>query len=488
MRRSKHNLSHYRLHTAKMGQLFPIGCVPVLPGDTIQHSTSMLVRAAPLNTPVMHPTQIRIHHWYVPNRIIWDEWEDFITKGPIGQFTNPIPTIPAPLDNGKASTYLGIPFVEGGVNAGTFNALPLRAYNLIFNEFYRDQDLVTGRLEDDDSLALCAWEKDFFTTARPWTQKGPAVTLPIGDSAPVITSGQSPNFVGQTTGNALGQLQVDPAVGDSNDLQHAQSATQQELVRFGAVTGLTADLTNATGLDVNEFRQAFALQRYQEARARYGSRFTEYLQYLGIRPSDARLQRPEYLGGGVQRLQYSEVLQTAPSAADDNLGVGDLYGHGIAGVKTPRYRKFFEEHGYVITLCSVRPKSMYLNATPREFVKKTTEDYYQKELVHLGQQEITDEEINPDATVPTNVFGYQDRYDEYRYHPSQVGQEFKKELLSWHMGRDIPADQALSGDFVKCDPSRRIFQVTSQDGLWCMANHRIVARRLVPKRAYPRIL
>jgi hypothetical protein len=436
----------------------------------------------------MHPTSIRIHHWYVPNRIIWDEWEDFITKGPIGQFSNPIPTIPAPTDNGKASTYLGVPFVEGGINTETFNALPLRAFNLIFNEFYRDQDLVTARTEQDDSLPLVAWEKDFFTTARPWTQKGPAVTLPLGDTAPVVTNNASPTFVGQTSQSSLGQMGVTPTTGDNDALTHSSVVGTDELIRFGAITGLETDLSQATGVDINEFRQAFALQRYQEARARYGSRFTEYLQYLGIRPSDARLQRPEYLGGGVQRLQYSEVLQTAPSAADDNLGVGDLYGHGIAGVRTPRYRKFFAEHGYVITLCSVRPKSMYLNAVPREFVKKTTEDYYQKELVHLGQQAIVDKEINPDATNPDNVFGYQDRYDEYRYHPSQVGQEFKKELLSWHMGRDIAADQALNGDFVKCDPSRRIFQVTSQDGLWCMANHRIVARRLLPKRAFPRVL
>jgi len=482
MKRSKHNLSHYRLHTAKMGELFPITCIPVIPGDTFQHSTSVLVRAAPLNTPVMHPVNVRIHHWFVPNRIIFDGWEDFITGGPDGLDATAIPKIPEP--NGKKSvlTYLGMPWIEGANYPETYNAMPLYAYNKIWNQRYRDQDLTSERQPTNQNLASCAWEKDYFTTARPWTQKGPQITVPVGNTAPIISDGTSPEWADLGTGDSAGFTANSTSQGIKTD-----GADVAQDLRFGESTGLLADLSNSDGVDVNTFREAFALQRYQEARARYGSRFTEYLRYLGIKPSDARLQEPEYLGGGVQRLQFSEVLQTTPALEEDTAGVGDLYGHGIAGVKTPRYRKFFEEHGYVITLCSIRPKSLYLNAMPREFLKTDKEHYYQKELVHLGQQAIMQPEINGAAEKDT-VFGYQDRYDEYRQHPSLIGQDFKDLLSSWHLGRDIDKTQALNNSFVQCAPSDRIFQVQTNDNMWVMANHRIVARRLLPKRSNPRIL
>lgn len=481
MKRYKHNLSHYRMHTARMGELFPVTCIPVLPGDTLQHSTSMLVRCAPLNTPVMHPVNIRIHHWFVPNRILWDGWEDFITGGSDGMDSSNIPTIPEP--NGKKSvlTYLGMPWIEGANYPEQYNALPLYAYNKIYNQRYRDQDLTSERMDTNQNLANCAWEKDYFTTARPWTQKGPSISVPVGNSAPVISDGTSPEWAqldgtpGGTTENSTSQGIRTSGVDVAHPLQ------------FGASTGLVADLQNAAGVNVNEFREAFALQRYQEARARYGSRFTEYLRYLGINPSDARLQEPEYLGGGVQRLQFSEVLQTAPNeTGDDSASIGDLYGHGIAGAKTPRYRKFFEEHGYVITLASVRPKSLYLNAMPREYLKTEKEHFYQKELVHLGQQGVMQPEINGAAETST-IFGYQDRYDEYRSQPSIIGQDFKDTLSSWHLGRDIDKTQALNNSFVKCEPTDNIFQVPAVDNLWIMANHKVVARRLLPKKANPRI-
>lgn len=483
MKRSKQNLSHYRLHTTTMGRLIPIGCVPVLPGDTLQHSCNVLVRAAPLNTPVMHPVSVRIHQFFVPNRHVMPEWEDFITGGPNGDSFPEIPQLSAPQSKSNLQTFLGIPYQEGDTN--TYSALPVRAFNKVYNEYYRDQDLVPERPEDAVSVPRIAWEKDYLTTARPWTQKGPAVTVPVGEQAPVLHDGSAPNFNQIGSGNALGNLRVTNA-GDQDGLKITNDPSTPSDVRFGSNTGLFADLSQATGVDVNQFREAFAIQRYQEARARYGSRFTEYLRYLGIRPSDARLQRPEYLGGGVQRLQFSEVLQTAPATDPDTAGVADLYGHGIAGVRSPSYRKFFEEHGFVLTLMSVRPRSLYLNGVHREFLKKTKEDYFQKELVHLGQQEIYNQEVNTLSAYGT--FGYQDRYDEYRQHSSYIGQDFRDTLASWHLGRDIAPDQALNQSFTDCNPSNRIFQVTQGDNLWIMANHKIVARRLLPKRSRPRIL
>lgn len=472
--------------TGNMGEFLPIACVPVLPGDTFQHRTNVLVRCSPLNAPVMHPTAVRIHHFFVPNRLVWDGWEDFITGGPDGADTSQIPQVAVSDPNKSLSCYLGA--AGGALGTYTINALPVRAANKIFNEFYRDQDLVTERLEDDDTIPLVAWEKDYFTTARPWTQKGPEVVVPVGDRADVVFDGPVGQDIGlKMDGGATDGTINDQATGNLPVIRSNNAPTSGEF--------LYADLANAAGISVNDFRTSFALQRYQEARARYGSRFTEYLRYLGVRPSDARLQRPEYLGGGSARLQFSEVLQTANDEQDatgprSSTGVGDMYGHGIAGAGTNRYRKFFEEHGYVITILSVRPKTLYMNATQRDFLKRTKEDFFQKELVHLGQQEIWDEELYPDDNNARGGFGFQDRYDEYRQSQSMVHGEFKNLLAPYHMGRALGTTPALNAAFVSCDPDDRIYQVGTDtaDGLWIMANHHIVARRLVPKVARPRIL
>lgn len=490
MRRAKHNLSHYRLQTCNIGQIIPTSCVPVLPGDTVQHATSAMIRLSPLNTPVMHPTQVRIHHFYVPNRIVWPEWEDFITGGPAGTSTPSIPTTNA-LNFTKGSVGDHLYGVVPGGGTVNVNAMPLYAFNKVVNEYYRDQDLVTERAQDDITVPRCAWEKDYFGIARPWTQKGSDVTLPLGQKAPIEGIGGLPN------------AQVGPANAQETDKVGTTEypnyyAGNQVLINTGTdatnVPEIYADLANAESPSVNDFRTAFSLQRYQEARARYGSRFTEYLRYLGIRPSDARLQRPEYLGGGTARVNFSEVLQTSSDPLADPgtraPGVGDMYGHGIAGARTNRYRKFFEEHGYVISMLSVRPKALYVNGLPREFLKKTKEDYFQKELANLGQQELHANELFCQFSNNSRVFGYTDRYEEYRFQASQISGDFRDTLNPYHMGRDLAADVALNQSFVECDPSDRIFQVaeTTADTLWCFINHSMVARRIVPKRANPRIL
>jgi hypothetical protein len=477
MKRSKHTLSHYRMVTGNMGDLMPISCVPTLPGDTFEANTDVLIRVSPLNTPVMHPVTVRVHHWFVPNRIIWPQWEDFITGGPDGNNTDTIPTTTYNGSKESAYHYLGCP----AINGMEVSQLPLLAFAKIYNQRYRDQDLVP---EWDPAVTTTipkiAWEKDYASSARPWTQKGPEVGIPIGETAPIkfadgAVAGQITSASGLTLDSSLGQVAVGAAGGSPG-------------------AELLADLANASSVNVNDFRAAFAVQRYQEARARYGSRFTEYLRYCGVTPSDARLQEPEYLGGGTTRLNFSEVLQTANdpepgTGGRANIGVGDMYGHGIAGTSTRKYRKFFEEHGYVITLLSVRPKALYTNALPKEWLKRTKEDYFQKELANLGQQEVFAQELHG-GSVPDTVFGYQDRYHEYRSHPSQVSGDFTDVLNPYHMGRDLAPDPVLNQSFVECDPTDRIFQVgkdTAQT-LWVMANNHIVARRAVPKRANPRII
>lgn len=471
--------------TGNMGDLMPVQCVPVLPGDTMQGHTSALIRVMPLNTPVMHPVQVRTHTFFVPNRIVFPEWEDFITGGNDGTgggVTLPVAT--SGTQKNALDTYLGIPPIAG-VN---WQCLALLAVNAVFNEYYRDQDLVPERTSIDRTVPKIAWEKDYFSTARPWTQRGPDVSLPIG--GPVeITGNGAPTFKWSST--PFGAMRN--ASSSDAYVSVTSNSTQTGDLQWDT-TNLSGQITGATAT-VNDFRTAFALQRYQEARARYGARFTEYLRFLGITPSDARLQRPEYLGGGATRLSFSEVLQTTPTPdrsepqERDELGVGDMYGHGIAGLRTGKWRRFFEEHGYVITMLSVRPKAIYQNGIPREFLKSTKEDYFQKELAQLGQQEIYSRELHAGA-AEEDVFGYQDRYSEYRSHPSQVSQDFRDTLNTFHLARELSQNVVLNEAFVECDPSRRIFQVedTQYDTLWCMVNNHLVARRMVPKRVNPRIL
>ena len=480
MKRSKHTLSYYRMHTAGMGELFPVGCMPVLPGDTVQHHTSAVIRVTPLNTPVMHPVSVRIHHWYVPNRITWPVtenggWEEFITGGPSGTNTQTPPQITATGDKKSLMAYLGVPPIAAGKSV---TELPVRAVNLTWNRRYRDQDLQVERAANDNTVPRCAWEKDYFTTARPWASKGNPVTLPLGTRAPVkadVSSGA--NIALRNSDNPVSTVLM--GTGGANLTRTANAGTGTD--------DLYADLAAASQIDINAFRAGFALQRYQEARSRYGSRFTEYLRYLGVTPSDARLQEPEFLGGGTARLNFSEVLQTTPASQGGTNGVGDLYGHGIAGARTNAYRKFIEEHGYIITLMSVRPKALYMNGLHREWRKTTKEDFYQRELVHLGQQEVKTEEVVGGASA-SSVFGFQDRYGEYREMPSLIGEDFRDVLNSWHLGRDLTGTPALNAAFVECKPADRIYQVTTNDPLWCMINHHVVARRLIPKRSNPRIL
>lgn len=502
MKRNKFNLSYTKLLTCDMGELVPIGLTEVLPGDTIQQATSALVRCAPLLAPVMHPVRIAIHHWFVPHRLVWEDFQDFITGGPDGLDDSIFPTITLSGGSGAAigslADYLGVPT---GVNNLEVSALPFRAYAMIWNEFYRDQDLQTPLVIDETSgpdtttntaLQNADWEKDYFTSARPWEQKGPAITIPLGSEAPVLGFGPKTGTDNKAAPSGA------TTIFDSNGVQRALAAHWQQFndpsdtatttgeMRYGleaqTLGGVTyphlrADLSNASAITINALREAMALQRYAEARARYGSRYTEYLRYLGVRSSDARLQRPEYLGGGREVVQFSEVLQTAEGTDGP---VASMYGHGIAGMRSNRYRKFFEEHGYIISLLTCRPKTIYGQGLFRHWNRRVKEDYWQQELQHIGQQEILNKEVYAAHASPNDTFGFQDRYDEYRRSESLISGEFRDTTLDhWHMSRIFGSTPALNASFVSSVPTKRIFASTDTDGLYINAKHSIQARRMV---------
>ena len=485
MIRHKHSLSHTKLTTFNQGQLIPVGLVEVLPGDSFQHSTSALLRFAPLLAPIMHQVEARIHHWFVPHRLVWEDWEDFITGGPDNDDASVFPTMNLSVSGATAYSledYYGLPVQSlASPSDYTFSALPIRGYDLIFNEFYRDQDLVTPLTVDVGSgpdttsnryLQYIAWEKDYFTTARPWAQKGSPGVIPGGEI------------------DASGTFRLKGASAPGGYDVYAKNNAGVGYFPYNSLASIEAAEYHSgleiTGATINELKVQFALQRYAEARAQYGSRYTEYLAYLGVKSSDARLQRPEYLGGGKNLMQVSEVLQTGVTTdGDDEEGVGEMKGHGIGSMKSNRYRRFFEEHGYVHSFVSVKPKTIYANGFERHWNRRTKEDFFQKELQYVGQQEILNKEVQATATATTfesnATWGYQDRYDEYRQAMSGVTGEFRSALAFWHQARLFGTTATpLNSAFVTSSPTDRIYATAgAASQVMGMFNHSLQARRMV---------
>lgn len=492
MIRNKFSLSHYKLATFEMGKLIPLTWYEALPGDTIQQSTSMLLRVSPLLAPVMHPVRVRIHHWFCPLRIIWDDFEDFITGGPDGtDSTTPPYKDKASVAESDLFDYLGVPPASYSPSL-RISALPIRAYQSIFNNHYRDQDLVTeatldtGNGSDTTSgtLQKVAWEKDYFTTCRTDTQKGTEVIIPIGDTAPVLgigTGNQTFPWSSKTAYESDDGSAV-YASAQSIDTSAGTGANHEVYIEEGSTgyPNIRADLSASTGVPINDLRLALALQRYMEARQRYGSRYVEYLRHLGVRSSDGRISEPEYLGGGRQVVQFSEVLSS------DGANTGDMKGHGIVAMRTNRYRRFFEEHGIVMTLASVVPKSIYTQGLHKKFHRDVKEDFFQRELQNLGEQAVLNKEVYTEHTTPDGTFGYQARYDEYRSHPSGVAGDFHSGLDHWHMARIFATDPSLNNTFVEATPTDRVYASTSEDPLYAMANHSIQARRQMSLIAKPK--
>jgi len=452
-------------------------------GDTFVHATSALLRAATLVTPVMHPVDVRIHHWYVPNRIIWDDWDDFIT-GQNDELT--VPTLDSDSSWTPLWDNLGVP--DG---AGSVSALPIRAYNKIWNEFYRDQDIQT-KLDEETNVAIqrVNWGKDYFTTARPDPQQGSAISIPFepGALAPVrgigirtATAADSADTYRSTEASDDMLPGDDHMRIDSNELGvRVEDGTQP--IGTGNRPQIFADLGEVSGggIDINEFRQAMALQRHLEARNRYGSRIQDYLNYHGVRPRDGRLDIPEYLGGGKATIAFSEVLATAEG---ESTHVGDQAGHGISAMRSRRYGRFFPESGWVISLMSVRPKGMYADQLHRQWLRSVKDDFWQREYEAFGPQAVLTKEVFGNHPTATDVFGYQGRFDEYRRHPSYVTGQFRTLDDDWHLARFFESAPALNNDFITCIPSDRIYADVSEPECRAMISHSIRAKRLVHKRA-----
>lgn len=483
-----HYLSYERKQSMNQGFITPIGIIEALPGDSFQHKVTALLRTQPLLAPVMHSCEIKIHHWFVPLRLIWSDFEKFITGGPDGLDESVLPTVNSGVSGfskGSLADYLGIPPNVANLEV---SALPFRAYNFIYNEFYRDQDLqdpVDFSLASGDdtttelNLLRACWDKDYFTSARPTSQKGDDVNIPLTGDAPVVTNGQSPNVTAGTLTNET----IKMSNTGSGTLYMGTVQTVGTPIKWGNETGMEADLSNVSAINVNDLRLAVKLQVYKENMLRTGSRYVERLMgAFGVRPQDSRLQLPEYLGGGKQVIQFSEVLQTAEGTAP----VGEMRGHGIAAMNSNRYKRYIPEYGFILSFMIVRPRTAYSQGVHRLWNRRVKEDFFQPELQHIGMQAIENREIYAASSDKEGLFGFQDRYDDYRFMFDQVAGELRDTLDFWDMSRKFATAPALNADFVECSGVDRVF-ATDADQFIVRARHSIQVRRKVDATGKPMV-
>lgn len=488
--KSMFDLSHDVKLSCNMGELVPVMCSEVIPGDHWKVGCESMIRLAPMLAPMMHRVDVSMHYFFVPNRLVWPNWEKFINNNP-GGAVPAFPTIEIADGNGVWSLggladFLGLPNPAGTFEPATVSAIPFACIQMIYNEYYRDQNLISPvpfELIDGSNQANTAlwtlrnraWEHDYFTSALPFAQKGPAVDIPIGGFNDVEVMRDTAGVAGTSqitpTGGtypAAFNINVDASPDVSGDVLYAK----------------TSDLV-ATQSTINDLRVAYRLQEWFEKAARAGSRYTEVIWgHFGVKSADARLQRPEYITGIKTPIRISEVLNTSGTATEPQ---GNMAGHGI-GVTTGKYGSYYAtEHGYIIGLMSVMPKTAYQEGIPKHFLKTTDfAQYFWPEFAHLGEQAIQVQELFAYTAAAEDAFGYIPRFSEYRFENNRVAGDFRDSLNFWHMGRIFGAEPALNSAFVTSDPTTRIFAVPgAAQHLWCHVLNKLTVGRLMPKFGTP---
>lgn len=500
---NKFNLSHSRLFTADPFYLYPVMVEDCIPGDRWTISNEMLVRNNPMASPIMHEQDVYVHYFFVPYRLLWKDWEAFFEGGKDGRFVGSIPSVSDIITNASNSFFQAGGLFEYLYNQSVQsfsselyqmpNFFPLKAYIMIWNEYYRDRNVMPhvnlninlnetdeGRSGYDNllitqgewqNIGYCndrmffkrCWRKDYFTSSLPWQQRGTVPSFDLFGTAALtlgqttVTSGGSgsdPGAIGYAYINRITPLPGltlgihdhggSPAVAASNALANASSL--RELLA-GATIDLSGGQLNA---DVHDMRTAFQITRLLELSARGGGRYNELLKSIyPAHPRDDRLQRPEYIGGNKVPVVVNEVLQTAESATSGESGVGSMYGHGVTANREYIAKYRVQEHGVILGLFSVIPKAVYSQGIDRQWMKTSRWDYYYPQFMNLSEQAIYTHELFATGSKPVdNVFGYQSRYDEYRFRRNTVHGLFKTDFYYWHMARRFSTPPTLNTSFL----------------------------------------
>lgn len=527
------DLSHSNKLSFNMGELIPVYTQEVYPGDHFQIGKEHLMKMAPLVTPVMHRCKVDYHAFFVPNRILWNNFEKFQAYDTL----NEIPIHPfidfgdtdlnsgGQIQQGSLMDYLDCPTVTDDLSTypvdhplRNVNALIPAAYYKICDDYYIDQNLGAQTFEQDEFLPdgkqtgnwvndlgkfsagvkTRAWEKDYFTSCLPFAQKGQEVVLPLGTSAPIEwvepTGVEDSNYIRMADGTS------DPAYAGENLTQGPSTSgtglgqgqitdgTTPKAFYLDNSNTLRANLEEATGASINQFRLAVRLQEFFERNARLGTRYIEQmLGKFGVRISDARAHRSELIGSASSYISFSEVLQTSQT---ETTPLGQQAGHGMSVDQSFLCNHFVEEHGFIMVICSVIPETSYQQGLPKKMYKKDILDYYDPMFANLGEQAVKNWEIY--ATNPTaydNTFGYQSRYAELKYNLSTVHGDFRSTLADWHLGRIFPNQPELNASFVESTPTHRIFADTdpANQKMYAWIHFNVTAKRKIPFYSTPQL-